>query len=125
VEQHQLRLARPQLPRELRLAGDRRRRSGRGAARQPARLSGPHDDPDLPHVTFFDQPAQSITENGIKTRLYTVNQDADQWHAALVWHADGNLYTLSEHVAPPLTFDHVVRYLKQELKSLVRIKPAV
>ena len=38
---------------------------------------------------------------------------------------DGNLYTLSEHVAPPLTFDHVVRYLKQELKALVLISPAV
>ena len=54
-----------------------------------------------------------------------MNQDADQWHAALVWRADGNLYTLSEHVAPPLTFDHVVRYLKQELKALVLINPAV
>jgi hypothetical protein len=53
-----------------------------------------------------------------------VNQDADQWHAALVWHANGNLYTLSEHVAPPLTFDHVVRYLRHELGSLVRINPS-
>jgi hypothetical protein len=80
---------------------------------------------DSRNVPCFDHPAQSITENGIKTRLYTVNQDADQWHAALVWRANGNLYTLSEHVAPPLTFDHVVRYLKQELKALVRINPAV
>ena len=79
---------------------------------------------DSRNVPCFDQPTQSITENGIKTRLYTVNQDADQWHAALVWRANGNLYTLSEHVAPPLTFDHVVRYLKQELKALVRINPA-
>jgi hypothetical protein len=55
--------------------------------------------------------------------MYTVNQDADQWHVALVWYADGNLYTLSEHVAPPLSFDHVVRYLKVELKDLVRIDP--
>ena len=30
---------------------------------------------------------------------------------------DGNLYTLSEHVAPPLTYNHVVRYLKHELDS--------
>jgi hypothetical protein len=78
---------------------------------------------DSRNVPCFDQPTQSINANGITTRLYTVNQDADQWHAALVWRADGNLYTLSEHVAPPLTFDHVVRYLKQELAALVRIKP--
>ena len=36
-----------------------------------------------------------------------------------LWRKDGTLYTLSEHVAPPLTFNHVVRYLKQELASLV------
>ncbi len=32
-------------------------------------------------------------------------------------------YTLSEHVAPPLTYNHVVRYLHQELKSLVLVRP--
>lgn len=79
---------------------------------------------DSKNVPCFDQPTKSITANGITTRLYTVNQDADQWHAALVWRADGNLYTLSEHVAPPLTFDHVVRYLKRELAALVRINPS-
>jgi hypothetical protein len=35
-----------------------------------------------------------------------------------------NLYTLSEHVAPPLTYSHVLRYLKQELAALVLVKPA-
>jgi hypothetical protein len=78
---------------------------------------------DSRNVPCFNQPTKTISANGITTRLYTVNQDADQWHAALVWHADGNLYTLSEHVAPPLTFDHVVRYLKQELGALVKINP--
>ena len=42
----------------------------------------------------------------------------------LLWRTDGTLYTLSEHVAPPLTFNHVVRYLKQELASLVLITPS-
>ena len=78
---------------------------------------------DSRNVPCFDEPTKSITANGIRTKLYTVNQDADQWHAALVWRADGNLYTLSEHVAPPLTFAHVVRYLKQELGALVKINP--
>ena len=57
-------------------------------------------------------------------RLYRVNEDADLWHALLLWRKDGNLYTLSEHVAPPLTYNHVVRYLKQELSSLVLVRPA-
>jgi hypothetical protein len=75
-------------------------------------------------VPCFDQAAGTVTENGIRTTEYTVNQDADMWHVALVWRAHRGLYTLSEHVAPPLTFDHVVRYLKRELADLVLIKPA-
>jgi hypothetical protein len=78
---------------------------------------------DSRNVPCFANPDRWIAARGIKARLYTVNQDADQWHAALVWRRYGNLYTLSEHVAPPLTFDHVVRYLKRELASLVLIKP--
>ena len=35
--------------------------------------------------------------------MYTVNQDADQWHVLYAWTHNGTLYTLSEHVAPPLT----------------------
>jgi hypothetical protein len=75
------------------------------------------------NVPCFDQPGRTITAGGITARLYTVNQDADAWHALLLWRRSGALYTLSEHVAPPLTFDHVVRYLRQELGSLVLVKP--
>jgi hypothetical protein len=80
---------------------------------------------DSRNVACYADPGRQITANGITTRLYTVNQDADAWHALLLWRRNGTLYTLSEHVAPPLTFDHVVRYLKQELASLVLINPAV
>jgi hypothetical protein len=76
------------------------------------------------NVPCFSDPAQTVTANGITARLYRVNQDADAWHALLLWRKDGTLYTLSEHVAPPLTFNHVVRYLKQELSSLVLVRPA-
>ena len=79
---------------------------------------------DSRNVPCYADPGRTFTANGITARLYTVNQDADAWHALLLWRRDGTLYTLSEHVAPPLTFDHVVRYLKQELASLVRIEPA-
>jgi hypothetical protein len=79
---------------------------------------------DSRNVPCFADPGRMITANGITARLYTVNQDADAWHALLLWRRNGTLYTLSEHVAPPLTFDHVVRYLKRELASLVLIEPA-
>jgi hypothetical protein len=65
-----------------------------------------------------------VSANGIASPVYTVNQDADSWHYALVWRRFGNLYVLSEHVAPPLTGNHVRRYLKRELASLVLIRPA-
>ena len=59
----------------------------------------------------------------IAATLYTVNQDADQWHIAYAWRHAGNLYTLSEHLAPPLDYRHVVRYLDRELRSLELINP--
>jgi hypothetical protein len=79
---------------------------------------------DSRNVACFDGPRGAVTAGGITTRLYTVNQDADEWHLLLLWHRDGNLYTLSEHVAPPLNYSHVLRYLKQELAALVLVKPS-
>jgi hypothetical protein len=78
---------------------------------------------DSKNVPCFDEPKGTISANGITGRLYTVNQDADAWHYALLWRAHGNLYVLSEHVASPLTGRHVKRYLKQELAALVLVRP--
>jgi hypothetical protein len=78
---------------------------------------------DSQNVPCFAQPEQWITENGIRARLYTVNQDMDSWHLVLLWRRHGNLYTLSEHRAAPLTYQHVLRYLKHELRTLVLIRP--
>jgi len=79
---------------------------------------------DSRNVPCFDAQRGTVSAGGITARMYTVNQDADLWHVLLLWYRFGNLYTLSEHVAPPLTYDHVVRYLKQELAALVLVKPA-
>jgi hypothetical protein len=79
---------------------------------------------DSRNVPCFAQPDGTISANGITSPVYTVNQDADSWHYALVWRRFGNLYTLSEHVAPPLTGQKVRQYLKRELAALVLIKPA-
>ena len=60
---------------------------------------------------------------GYRVTMYTVNQDADQWHVLYAWKHDGSLYTISQHVAPPLTFPQVVRDLNQELAALQLIQP--
>lgn len=75
-------------------------------------------------VKCFANPIGTYEANGIKATIDTVNQDADEWHIAMVWKANGGLYTISEHVAPPLSADKVVRYLKKEISNLVVIRPA-
>jgi hypothetical protein len=78
------------------------------------------------HVTkvpCFADPHGQKTIAGFRVTEYTVNQDADQWHLLYAWHANGGLYTVSEHLAPPLTYKHLLRYLKRELGSLVLIRP--
>ena len=79
------------------------------------------------HVTavpcFADARGQK-TIGGLRVTEYTVNQDADQWHVLYAWRHNGSLYTLSQHVAPPLTFPMVVRDLDRELASLVLVHPS-
>jgi hypothetical protein len=92
-----------------------------GVTRIPTCRTGGSDSRNVP---CFADPRGTVRANGITATLYTVNQDADAWHYALVWRRFGNLYTLSEHVAPPLTGQKVKSYLKRELASLVLVRPA-
>jgi len=55
---------------------------------------------------------------------YTVNQDADQWHLLYAWTYKGSLYTLSEHIAPPLTVAMIVRNMDKMMRSLVLVRPS-
>ena len=55
--------------------------------------------------------------------MYTVNHGADSWHVLFAWRRGGSLYTLSEHVAPPLSFSKVVANLKRMLDGLVLVRP--
>jgi hypothetical protein len=78
------------------------------------------------HVTrtpCFADSHGTRTISGFRVTQYTVNQDADQWHVLYAWTHNGSLYTISQHIAPPLTFPMVVRDLKRELASLVLITP--
>jgi hypothetical protein len=61
---------------------------------------------------------------GIDATFYTVGQDADRWHISYVWRHAGSLYALSEHVAPPLTYELVHRNLDRMLRSLVLVTPS-
>ena len=78
---------------------------------------------DSQNVPCFADARGTVSANGLKATMYTVNQDADQWHVLLAWQRAGSLYTLSEHLAPPLTYGHLVEYLKDEFRSLVMIEP--
>lgn len=74
-------------------------------------------------VPCFADARGTRSANGIRATVYTVNQDADQWHVLYAWHARGGLYTVSEHVAAPLTYQKVVRYLDRILAGLVVVEP--
>jgi hypothetical protein len=87
----------------------------------PKCLGGINDKTWIP---CFAGPRGHVSSNGIKATVFTVNQDADAWHLLLAWHHHGGLYTLSEHLAPPLNFKKVMAYLKHELNSLVLVAPS-
>jgi hypothetical protein len=91
-----------------------------GVSKIPTCRTGGSDSRNVP---CFASPSGAIAAGGISSPVYTVNQDADSWHYALVWRRFGNLYVLSEHVAPPLTGQRVRQYLKHELGALVLVKP--
>jgi hypothetical protein len=74
-------------------------------------------------VPCFADSRGEKTIAGFRVTEYTVNQDADQWHVLYAWHHNGSLYTLSQHVAPPLTFPQVVQSLNRMLASLVLVQP--
>ena len=64
-----------------------------------------------------------VRRNGITATVYTVNQGADQWHVLYAWRFRGSLYTLSEHVAPPVDYRKVRLYLNRELAGLQLVEP--
>ena len=92
-----------------------------GVTKIPSCTEGGGDNTPIP---CFADPRGRYHAKGISATLYTVNQDADQWHLLLAWRHQGSLYTLSEHLAPPLNYGKLLRYLQHELRSLVLIEPS-
>jgi hypothetical protein len=74
-------------------------------------------------IPCFQDPNGTVRANGIAATMYTVNHGADSWHVLLAWKRGGSLYSLSEHVAAPLTYAQVIRNLKHMLRSLVLVRP--
>ena len=75
-------------------------------------------------IPCFEDPRGTWqSANGIKATMYTVNHGADSWHVLFAWHRNGSLYTISEHVAPPLNFSKVVANLKRMINGLVLVQP--
>ncbi|MDQ3875794.1 MAG: hypothetical protein M3322_09685, partial [Actinomycetota bacterium] len=59
----------------------------------------------------------------LRVGVYTVNQDSDQWHILYAWRRNGSLYTVSQHVARPLTYRKVVQSLDRIVRDLVLVVP--
>ncbi len=74
-------------------------------------------------IPCFSDERGSVTEGDITATVYTVNQDADLWHVLYAWHYRGGLYTVSQHVAVPLTYRKVVADLHRILRGLVVVDP--
>jgi hypothetical protein len=97
-----------------------------GHAKVPTCISEDYNNGKLTkqNVPCFSDARGKVSERGITATVYTVNQDADLWHVLYAWHYRGGLYTVSEHIAEPLTYAMVVRNLHHMLRSLVLVQPA-
>jgi hypothetical protein len=74
-------------------------------------------------IPCFSDPHGKVRANGIAATVFTVNQDADQWHVLYAWRHAGSLYAVSEHVAPPVNYTKVRRYLDRIIRGLVLVRP--
>jgi len=75
-------------------------------------------------IPCYSDAAGHVKTHGIDATLYTVSRDADQWHLSYLWRANGATYVVSEHVAPPYSFDQVKRNVTRLLRSLVLVPPS-
>lgn len=75
-------------------------------------------------IPCFSDPQGTRRLGDKRVTVYTVSRDADQWHVTYLWRRSGTLYTVSEHVAPPLTFQKVVENLDRLVGGLELIRPA-
>lgn len=90
----------------------------------PGRTAIPRCRDGKRSIPCFSDPRGTRRVGDKQVTVYTVSRDADQWHVTYVWRRAGTLYTVSEHVAPPLTFRRVVANLDRLVGGLELIRPA-
>ena len=74
-------------------------------------------------IPCFSDRQENKRFGGVTVAVYTANQGADQWHVLYAWRSGGSLYTISEHIAPPLTYSRVIKNLDRMTRGLVVIEP--
>ena len=74
-------------------------------------------------IPCFSDRQASKRVGGVDVDVYTANQGADSWHVLYAWRRNGSLYTLSQHVAPPYTYEQVVSHLDRMMRRLVLVPP--
>lgn len=74
-------------------------------------------------IPCFSDPRGTRRVGDKTVTVYTVSRDADQWHVTYLWRRNGTLYTVSEHVAPPLTYRRVIANLDRLVGGLELIRP--
>ncbi len=75
-------------------------------------------------IACFRDPKPARRIGAYRITPYTVNEGVDQWHVVYLWRSRGSLYTVSQHVAKPLTYRRVVADLDRLVRVLVRVEPA-
>ena len=76
-----------------------------------------------PNVPCFADAQGTVHIGHVTATIYTANQGIDTWHVLYAWHYKGSLYTLSQHVAPPFTYEGVIKSLDHMLRGLVVVRP--
>jgi len=76
-----------------------------------------------PNVPCFADPHGRVHVGHLTATVYTANQGIDTWHVLYAWRYHGSLYTVSQHVAPPFTYETVIRSLDRILRGLVLVRP--
>ena len=89
----------------------------------PGRTAVPRCRDRKRSIPCFSDPRGTRRVGDKTVTVYTVSRDADQWHVTYLWRRGGTLYTVSEHVAPPLTFRRVMANLDRLVGGLELIRP--
>ena len=76
-------------------------------------------------IPCFDDPKGTKRCGRTVVTMYTANQGADLWHILYAWHYRGSLYSLSEHVIAPYTYEQVVANLDRMMRRLELIQPSL